>query len=110
RYHISNHRRTPPILAVADEGWTFTTRNRFDENPARYNGGAHGYDPELESMGGIFIARGPSFRSGITTAPFQNIHIYVMICRILGLEPAPNEGSLAAVSEMLTMEAAESHP
>ena len=101
RFHIANHARTPPILAIADEGWAFSTREWYDENPARYNGGTHGYDHELESMGGIFIARGPSFRRGITTRPFQNIHVYEMICSILGLEPAPNDGRLDAVVQLL---------
>jgi predicted AlkP superfamily pyrophosphatase or phosphodiesterase len=110
RFHIADHRRTPPIMAVADEGWTFSTRERYVENPARYNGGSHGYDNALESMGGIFIARGPSFRRGATVGPFESIHIYEMVCRILGLEPAANDGNLNAVADILAFTSADAQP
>ncbi len=110
RYHIAGHRRTPPILAIADDGWEFSTRERYDENPTRYNGGMHGYDNQLESMGGLFIARGPAFRRGAKRGPFMNVHIYEMVCAILGLEPAPNDGSLDAVADVLTPEIAASRP
>jgi len=110
RFHIADHRRTPPIMALADEGWTFSTRERYDESPARYNGGSHGYDNDLESMGGIFIARGPSFRRGATVGPFENIHIYEMVCSILGLEPAANDGSLNAVADILAFTSADAQP
>lgn len=101
RYRIAGHSRTPPILAVADEGWSFSTRQRFDENPSRFNGGAHGYDHELESMGGIFAARGPAFRSGFNVPPLMSVHIYELVCEILGLKPAPNDGNLESVAELL---------
>ena len=109
RFHIADHLRTPPILAVADEGWVISTRERYEENPDRYRGGAHGYDNALESMGGIFIASGPAFRSGHSTEPFETIHVYELVCEILGLEPAPNDGDLDAVDEMLRSERA-AHP
>lgn len=109
RYHIARHHRTPPILAVADDGWSFSTKDRFLDNPSRYDGGAHGYDNALESMGGMFIASGPAFRRGVTTEPFLSIHIYEMVCAILGLEPAPNDGSLESVAEVLVPELAGDH-
>ena len=101
RFRIADHPRTPPILALADEGWIISTRERYEENPDRYRGGAHGYDNALESMGGIFIAGGPAFRSGHSTEPFLTIHVYELVCEILGLEPAPNDGDLDAVEELL---------
>lgn len=104
RFHIADHPRTPPILAVADEGWSITTRDRYQESPERLNGGTHGYDNELVSMGGIFIARGPAFRSGYVAEPIINIHVYELVCEILGLDPAPNDGRLDAVDELLRTE------
>lgn len=101
RLHIANHRRTPPILALADEGWEFSARERYVENPSRFNGGAHGYDNALESMGGIFIAQGPAFKRGIVTDPFINIHVYELVAEILGLDAAPNDGDLDAVDHLL---------
>lgn len=107
RYHLAEHERTPPIIAVADEGWEFATRRRFEEDPARYNGGTHGYDNELGSMAGIFIAGGPSFRRGATIGPLSSIHIYEMVCSILELEPAPNDGSLQAVEHVFAVQTAD---
>jgi hypothetical protein len=52
-------------------------------------------------MGALFVAAGPAFRSGLVVEPLQNIHIYELICRILGLRPAANDGSVDSVKQML---------
>jgi hypothetical protein len=49
----------------------------------------------------IFIAHGPAFKSGLVVEPFQNIHIYHLICAILKLQPASNDGNLDSVRVML---------
>lgn len=101
RFHYREHRRIPPILGVADEGWTITTRTRLEASPEDYHGGSHGYDNELVSMGALFLAAGPAFRQGVVVPPFANIHLYELMCHILGIEPAPNDGNLDAVRELL---------
>ena len=95
------HRRIAPILGIADEGWSVTDRAFFERDPDRFDRGNHGYDHELVSMGALFIASGPAFRSGVTVPPFQNIHIYSLICHILAVEPAPNSGNLDDVRALL---------
>ena len=51
--------------------------------------GGHGYDPaEMVDVHGIFYAQGPNIKSGITLPPFQNIHVYPLVAKILGL-PLP---------------------
>lgn len=55
--------------------------------------GEHGFDNLMPSMGATFIAAGPAFREGVTVPPFQNIHVYDLLCRLLGIRPAPNDGS-----------------
>ena len=52
-------------------------------------------------MQAIFLARGPRFRKGVTVPPFQNIHLYPLLAHVLGLEPAPNDGSLDSVRAVL---------
>ena len=64
-------------------------------------GGDHGYDPALKSMGATFIARGPAFKSGLVVEPFLNIHLYELMAAILNLPPAPNDGSLDSVRVIL---------
>ncbi|MBL7872345.1 MAG: alkaline phosphatase family protein [Cyclobacteriaceae bacterium] len=51
--------------------------------------GEHGYDPvEVPEVRGIFYAQGPHIKSGIMLPAFQNIHVYPLVAKILGL-PIP---------------------
>ncbi|MEX1275733.1 MAG: alkaline phosphatase family protein [Bacteroidota bacterium] len=70
RLHYRNHRRIAPIIALAEEGWSITTRSSHRSS----SGGNHGYDNALESMQAISLARGPAFRQGIVVDPVENIH------------------------------------
>lgn len=55
--------------------------------------GVHGFDPEKEpNMRGIFYAQGPNIKPGITIGEFQNIHIYPLLAKILGLKVPPVDG------------------
>lgn len=55
--------------------------------------GVHGYDPEkVPDMRGIFYALGPNIKPGITLAEFQNIHIYPLLAKILGLKMPKVDG------------------
>ena len=101
RLHYSTHHRIPYIIGIADEGWSITSHAFYDTASSYFTGGAHGYDNRYPSMHGIFIARGPAFENGLEVPPFQNIHIYSLITKVLGLKPAPNEGSLDSVKVML---------
>ncbi len=112
RFHYRRHRRIPPILALADEGWTISTRRYFHERPDRFAGGDHGYDNRLVSMGSLFLAAGPAFRRGAVVPPFESVHVYELICHILGLPPAPNDGDLDRIRQVLSpaIEQEESTP
>ncbi|HWO89649.1 MAG TPA: ectonucleotide pyrophosphatase/phosphodiesterase [Gemmatimonadales bacterium] len=90
--------RVAAVVGIPDEGWLFTTRRWLHR--ARF-GGEHGYDPASPAMGALFIASGPAFRRGVVVEPFTNIHVYELVCRVLGLRPAPNDGSLDSVVGML---------
>ena len=101
RWRFGSHRRVAPILGVADEGWSIGTRREFESVKSRWNYGNHGYDNALASMRAIFIARGPSFRRGAVAPPFENIHLYELLCRVLGVRPMPNDGRLEAAAGVL---------
>lgn len=63
--------------------------------------GVHGYDPETtQDVRGIFYAQGPNIKSGITVKPFQNIHVYPLVAKILGL-PLPKIDGKSEVLEKL---------
>ena len=102
RLHYRGNVRVAPLIGVADEGWSITTRQYAADHPGGFDGATHGYDPALRSMQGVFIAAGPSFRSGVRLDPVANIHLYELMCAILGLTPAPNDGSIDALAWVLT--------
>ncbi len=104
RFHYSNSSRIAPLLVLPDEGWTLITRARFDEKAKeRKEGlrGGHGYDNELPSMRAIFIAHGSAFKTGAIIEPFENVQVYNLMTRILGLKPAPNDGDDSVSSAAL---------
>ena len=104
RFHFNDNPRITPIVLVADEGWSITSREslrrRAERGTTRW-GGAHGYDPELPSMGALFVAAGPGIAQGSVVAPFRNVHVYSLIAHLLGLTPARTDGSLDSVRVML---------
>ncbi len=101
RFHYRQHRRIPPLIGIADEGWSITTRAFFNRNPERYNGGNHGYDNALTSMRAIFIAHGPDFKNGFRYHTIGNIHLYPLMAKLLGVQPAATDGSLDSVRALL---------
>lgn len=98
QYRFGTHPRVTDLVLIADDGWTITTRDRFASFRA---GGTHGYDQTLPSMRAVFLAAGPAFRQGATVPAFSNIHVYALMADILGVRPAPNDGSRDSVRVML---------
>jgi predicted AlkP superfamily pyrophosphatase or phosphodiesterase len=99
RYHYTDNPRIPPVVLVADEGW-YISRSKPDPTRA-FESATHGFDPELETMGAIFIAYGPAFRHAVTLPPTQNVNIYNLLCATLGLTPAPNDGDDSLARDVL---------
>ena len=104
RFHYRDNPRIQPVVALAAEGWEITSHARWDADLARHRkrGGAHGFDPQLPSMHGLFVAAGPRVRQGVVAPEFQNIHIYDFLCAVLGLTPARNDGDPAVTRAFLT--------
>ena len=100
RLHFNNHRRIPPIICIAADGWSISDRDYFDENPYSFTGGTHGYEPINKSMHGIFIASGPELKRGLTIESFSNIHIYEVIAHILDIDTPENDASFDSISVM----------
>jgi len=49
----------------------------------------------------VFVARGPAFKKNYLAKQFNSTDTYVLMCHILGLEPAANNGSFENVRDML---------
>lgn len=115
RFHYSDNERIAPVVVMADPGYVMTRRDMGLEVM-----GVHGWDNESEDMRAIFMASGPSFpplsanplaSSAVSNAydgdedgsekpsesnndtlpPFENVELYEMIARTVGLQIA--EGS-----------------
>jgi predicted AlkP superfamily pyrophosphatase or phosphodiesterase len=102
RYHLSGSARIPPVWIVPEEGWEIFQRSTFTAYLANFHKGQHGYDPAYPTMHGILIAAGPAFRSGgLVVDSVENIHVYNLMCAVLGLKPAKNDGDNRLVLTLL---------
>jgi len=96
RLHFSDNARIPAIIGIPADGWSVTTGQRLSEEELHV--GAHGYEPTTPNMGALFVAAGPPLRRGLVVAPFENVHIYELLCRILHITPAKNDGRASVTS------------
>jgi predicted AlkP superfamily pyrophosphatase or phosphodiesterase len=90
KYNYGHNDRISDIIVLADNGFTvYTNSTAFDH----YTMGTHGYDPFLEDMHTIFLAKGPSFKKGGIVENFEIVELYNLMSEILGISPAPNNGT-----------------
>ena len=52
----------------------------------------------------LFVAMGPGFKKGVSVETFHTVDIYPLMCQLLDLDPAPNNGSLDTVQSLLVEE------
>ncbi|KAL7833924.1 hypothetical protein AOLI_G00288840 [Acnodon oligacanthus] len=64
-------------------------------------GGFHGSDNTFKNMQTIFIGYGPGLKYKTTVAPFENIEVYNLLCDLLGIPPAPNNGTHGSLNHLL---------
>jgi ectonucleotide pyrophosphatase/phosphodiesterase family protein 1/3 len=72
--------------------------NQGDQKPVT---GQHGYDNREPLMRAIFLSHGPAFKSQYKKDSLINIDIYELMCNILKIPSAPNNGSLDRVKDIL---------
>jgi predicted AlkP superfamily pyrophosphatase or phosphodiesterase len=105
RFHYSNSPRIPPLLVLPDEGWIITDSKGFadmqQQGKMDHLRGGHGYDNQLPSMRALFIAHGEAVNRGKVVDAFENVQVYHIMCAILGLKPAPNDGNLDTAKAVL---------
>ena len=105
RLHYKQGARVAPIVCTSDLGWMMTSRERYETLKKRADfgriRGAHGYDNKYQEMQATFIAHGRNFKKNRIIEPFENIEIYNIMCKILSLVPAKNDGDLRRVENML---------
>lgn len=97
----SNPREGDPVI-VARGPWAIRAQlNSYGEDNAP-SVGNHGFDPTMmPEMKAIFYADGPDIRKGVALKSFENVNIYPLIVKLLGLESEPVDGSLDVVAPLL---------
>jgi predicted AlkP superfamily pyrophosphatase or phosphodiesterase len=105
RWHYGTNPRVPAIVCQADVGWILTSRPaaradagmRDDDEGGGHATGAHGFAPEAPEMRAVFVADGPRFADGKRLPPFDNVDVYPLLMRLLGVPAEPNDGDPATL-------------
>ncbi|MDB5465422.1 MAG: type phosphodiesterase/nucleotide pyrophosphatase family protein [Phenylobacterium sp.] len=98
RFHYGRNPRVPPYFCLPQTGWTITTHSYRPKKPEVGN---HGFDPYAPEMAAVFVADGPAFRPGARPPVFDNVDIYPLMARLIGVKPEPNDGRLADLAGVL---------
>ncbi len=98
-YGTSN--RLGDLIVSPDLGW------QFNFSPSR-SMGTHGYDCKETDMMVAFRAVGPDFKVGYEApftpgekSAFRNVDLYPLLCELLGIKPAPVDGTLDRIQNIL---------
>jgi predicted AlkP superfamily pyrophosphatase or phosphodiesterase len=97
RFHYGTNPRIAPFFCLAETGWLIEPSLPLESRDR----GAHGYDNEAPDMAALFIASGPALRRGLRLPDFDNVHVYPLLARLLGVRPHPNDGDPAVLAPAL---------
>ncbi len=100
RFHYGRNARIPAIVCLPEIGWMVSTA-AMAARQGHVPLGEHGYDNDDPRMRALFVAHGPAFKQHARVPVFDNIHVYALLAKLLGLTPLRNEGSLAMTAGML---------
>jgi len=93
--HFGTNKNVGDVLVLPDLGW------QFGDKPMPIEG-THGYDNTCSDMQPMFRAIGPDFKQGYAKQEyFKNVDVYPLLSHLLGITPAPNDGDLNEVEDML---------
>uniref|UniRef100_A0A8C7LDX8 Ectonucleotide pyrophosphatase/phosphodiesterase 2 n=1 Tax=Oncorhynchus kisutch TaxID=8019 RepID=A0A8C7LDX8_ONCKI len=104
RLHYANNRRIEGIHLLVERKWHIA--RLYPLSLSRHPGkcgfaGDHGYDNKINSMQTIFCGYGPMFKFKTKVPVFENIELYNVMCDLLGLNPAPNNGTHGSLNHLL---------
>ncbi|XP_055083885.1 ectonucleotide pyrophosphatase/phosphodiesterase family member 2 isoform X2 [Periophthalmus magnuspinnatus] len=100
RLHYANNRRIEDIHLLVDRKWHVARRAPEVKRHCGFYGD-HGYDNKINSMQTIFLGYGPTFKFRTKVPVFENIELYNVMCDLLGLKPAPNNGTHGSLNHLL---------
>ncbi|KAJ7988030.1 hypothetical protein DPEC_G00319400 [Dallia pectoralis] len=98
RLHFANNVRIERAHLYMKPGW----QAALSAVEVKYcTGGFHGSDNVFRNMQSIFVAYGPGLKSKTQVAPFENIEVYNLLCDLLDVPPAPNNGTHGSLNHLL---------
>uniref|UniRef100_UPI00398E8D02 venom phosphodiesterase 2-like isoform X2 n=1 Tax=Pristiophorus japonicus TaxID=55135 RepID=UPI00398E8D02 len=97
RLHYAKSKRIEDVHLYLDPQWQTALKP-----PNKYcTGGFHGSDNQYKNMQAIFLGHGPGFKTRTTVQPFSNIEVYNLMCDLLRIIPAPNNGTRGSLNHLL---------
>ncbi len=99
----SNPREGDPVIVPNGPYLISADHSRTGRPPV----GMHGYDPtRVPEMKALFLAVGPDIRAGVVLPSFENVNVYPLIAKILGLDitnlkTGPIDGKLSVLEGAL---------
>ncbi|KAM9563935.1 ectonucleotide pyrophosphatase/phosphodiesterase family member 3 isoform 1-T1 [Guaruba guarouba] len=97
RLHYANNIRIDKVNLLVDRQWLAVR----DSSYTYCDGGNHGYNNQFKSMEAIFLAYGPSFKEQTEVDAFESIEVYNLLCDLLHITPAPNNGTHGSLNHLL---------
>ena len=96
-YSDSDNPLIPPIIVTAEEGFQVTNRSAVYKEM-----GAHGFDPSLPDMAAVMALMGAAVAMpGQVLDEVRAVDIYALMCALLAIPPATNEGDLTQFIPLL---------
>ena len=96
-YHYSGSNRIGDVVVIADSSICLKYK---PNRPLPC--GMHGYDNTNPLMNGIFYAEGPNFKKRFLAPQLYVTDIYELMCRLLEIAPAHNDGKFERVECVLS--------
>ena len=94
RLHYGRNPRVPAFVCIAQPGWMILGQPPREGSRL---GGMHGYDPATPEMAATFVAAGPAFKAGTILPVFDNVDVYPLLMRLIGVKPRASDGDIAGV-------------
>jgi len=97
RFHFGKNPRVGAILCLAENGWEIVqgTPSWLD------NRGDHGFDNHSPDMTALFLASGPAIRAGGALPGFDNVDVYPLLARLIGVTPVAGDGNAETLAPIL---------
>ncbi|KAM4600365.1 ectonucleotide pyrophosphatase/phosphodiesterase family member 1 [Polymixia lowei] len=98
RMHFANNVRIERAHLYMKPGW----QAALNHKEIKYcTGGFHGSDNLFRNMQTIFIGYGPGLKHRTVVPPFENIEVYNLMCDLLDIPPAPNNGTHGSLNHLM---------